>query len=158
MPFTSAVSRSDRMLPHAARRPRAWRWLAVLAVVLCVHWIAAQWVERNRETFTSGNTAHVPVQIALLTPERIERSPAETAPHPAPPPEHKARAAASKPREHVLTALRSGPAPVTAASALRLRPPLQQPVRPQRPLRPAPLQREARQPAATPPPRKPRQA
>ena len=117
MPFTSAVSRSDRMLPHAARRPRAWRWLAVLAVVLCVHWIAAQWVERNRETFTSGNTAHVPVQIALLTPERIERSPAETAPHPAPPPEHKARAAASKPREHVLTALRSGPAPVTAASA-----------------------------------------
>jgi hypothetical protein len=105
MSFPSAVSRSDRMLPHAThRRPRAWRWLVVLAVVLCLHWIAAQWVQRNRETFTSGNAVHVPVQIALLTPERIERSPAEAAPRPAAPPEHKAKAVASKPREHILTA------------------------------------------------------
>jgi hypothetical protein len=118
MSFPSAVSRSNRTLPHATqRRPRVWRWLVVLAAVLCLHWIAAQWVERNRETFTSENAVHVPVQIALLTPERIERSPAEAAPHPAAPPEHKARVAASKPREHVLTALRPGPAPVVAASA-----------------------------------------
>jgi hypothetical protein len=118
MSFPSAVSRSDRMLPHAThRRPRAWRWLVVLAVVLCLHWIAAQWVQRNRETFTSGNAVHVPVQIALLTPERIERSPAEAAPRPAAPPEHKAKAVASKPREHILTAMRSGPAPVAVASA-----------------------------------------
>jgi hypothetical protein len=118
MSFPSAVSRSDRTLPHAARRrPRVWRWLVVLALVLCLHWIAAQWIERNRETFTQENAAHVPVQIALLTPERIERSPPEAAPRPAAAPGHKARAVASKPREHVLTATRSAPSPVTEASA-----------------------------------------
>ncbi|MGF7134292.1 hypothetical protein P3T40_005795 [Paraburkholderia sp. EB58] len=118
MSYPTAVSRSDRTLPHAThRRPRVWRWLVVLMVVLCLHWIAAQWVERNRETFTSENAVHVPVQIALLTPERIERNPTEAAPRPTAPSEHKAKVAASKPREHVLTALRPGPAPVAAASA-----------------------------------------
>ena len=118
MSFPSAVSRSDRTLPHAAqRRPRVWRWLVVLAVVLCLHWIAAQWIDRNRETFAPENAAHVPVQIALLTPERIERSPAEAGPRPAAAPEHKAKAVASRPREHALTATRSRPSPVTAASA-----------------------------------------
>jgi len=42
MSFPSAVSRSNRTLPHATqRRPRVWRWLVVLAAVLCLHWIAA---------------------------------------------------------------------------------------------------------------------
>jgi len=118
MSYPSAVSPSDRSRAHPApRRPRAWRWVVVLAVVLALHWIAAQWVERNREIFTSENTAHVPVQIALLTPERIERQPAgAAAPRPAAvAPVHKP--AASKPREHVLTATRSGPSPEAAASA-----------------------------------------
>ena len=118
MSFSSTVSRSDRTLPHAThRRPRAWRWLAVLAVVLCLHWIAAQWVERNRDTFTAANSVQVPVQIALLTPQRIERSPADAAPRPVAPSGHQAKPIASKPRAHVLTAMRSGPSPVTAASA-----------------------------------------
>ena len=38
-------------------------------------------------------------------------------PRPAAPPEHKAKAVASKPREHIPTAMRSGPAPVAVASA-----------------------------------------
>jgi hypothetical protein len=122
MSFPSAVSRSDRTLPDATpRRKRAWRWLVVLAIVLCLHWIAAQWIERHREMFTPENTAHVPVQIALLTPQRIERQPerqpAATTLKPAPRSEHKAKAAASKPREHVLSATPTAPAPVAVASA-----------------------------------------
>ena len=116
MSYPSAVSHSGRTLPHAVpRRPRAWRWVVVLAVVLALHWSAAQWVERNREIFSSGNTANVPVQVALLKPERIERQPASAAQGPAAAPMHKA--ASSKPRAHVLTAMRAGPAPVVAASA-----------------------------------------
>jgi hypothetical protein len=117
MSYPSTVSPSDRtQLPAAPRRPRAWRWIVVLAVVLVLHWIAAQWVERNREIFTSGNTSHVPVQITLLKPERIERKPASAAPRPAAAPVHKA--AASKPREHVLTATR----PRRRRTRLRQRP------------------------------------
>ena len=118
MSFPSAVSRSERTLPHAApRRTRRWRWLAVLAVVLCLHWIAAQWIERNRTAFTPENTAHVPVQIALLTPERIERQPSAATPHPAAPPEPKPTAAASKPRERVLTATSTQHAAAVAAAS-----------------------------------------
>ena len=118
MSFPSAVTRSERTLPHAVpRRTRAWRWLAVLAVVLCLHWIAAQWIERNRTTFTPENTAHVPVQIALLTPERIERQPSAAAPHPAAPAESKPTAAASKPRERVLTATSTQHAAAVAATS-----------------------------------------
>jgi hypothetical protein len=76
----------------------------VLAVVAVLHWIAAQWFERNRATLNPTDHENVPVQVALLTPERIERKPAPAAPPvPAPAPAHKA--AASPPREHVLTAL-----------------------------------------------------
>jgi hypothetical protein len=118
MSFPSAVTRSERTLPHAVpRRTRAWRWLAVLAIVLCLHWIAAQWIERNRTTFTPENTAHVPVQIALLTPERIERQPAASAPRPAAPAESKPTAAASKPRERVLTATSTQHAAAVAAAS-----------------------------------------
>lgn len=118
MSFPSAVSRSERTLPHAGpRRTRAWRWLAVLAVVLCLHWMAAQWIERNRTTFTPENTAHVPVQIALLTPERIERQPAAATPHPAAPAKPRPAAAASKPRERVLTATSTQRAAAVAAAS-----------------------------------------
>lgn len=116
MSSPSALNRSDRTLPYAAqRRPRAWRWGVVLVAVLALHWIAAQWVERARDTFAPAQPVHVPVQVALLTPEKIERKPVEAAtPKPAPPPR---KAAPSKPRPHVLTAIRPGPAPVTVASA-----------------------------------------
>lgn len=87
-------------------------------MVAILHWIAAQWVERNRATLNPSDNEHVPVQVALLTPERIERKPAADARQAAAPvPAHKA--AASKPREHVLTATQPAthaPA-VTAASA-----------------------------------------
>lgn len=96
---------------------RVWRWLVVLLVVAVLHWIAAQWVERNRATLNPSDREHVPVQVALLTPERIERTPtADVSKAAAPAPAHKA--AAGKPREHVLTAMQPAkPAPaVTAAS------------------------------------------
>ncbi|MGF6769407.1 hypothetical protein P3T18_001877 [Paraburkholderia sp. GAS199] len=80
------------------------RWIAVLLVVAVLHWIAAQWVERNRANLNARDSERVPVQVALLTPERVEHKPATkqrpAAPTPAPKP-----AAAPKPREHVLTAL-----------------------------------------------------
>lgn len=106
--------RSDRTPPAGPRAGlRVWLWLAVLLVVAVLHWIAAQWVERNRATLNPSDNEHVPVQVALLTPERIERKPATDASQAAP---HKA--SASKPREHVLTAMqpaRQAPA-ITAAS------------------------------------------
>ncbi|MBB4518413.1 DUF3108 domain-containing protein [Paraburkholderia fungorum] len=118
MSSPSATRRTDRTPPAGPRAGlRAWRWLAVLLVVAILHWIAAQWVERNRATLNPADNEHVPVQVALLTPERIERNPAAEAPKAAAPaPTHKA--AASKPREHVLTAMqpaKQAPA-ITAAS------------------------------------------
>ncbi|MFM0249006.1 DUF3108 domain-containing protein [Paraburkholderia sediminicola] len=118
MSSPSATRRSDHT-PAAGPRAglRVWRWLAVLLVVAVLHWIAAQWVERNRATLNPSDNAHVPVQVALLTPERIERKPATDASHAtAPVPAHKA--AASKPREHVLTATQPAKrAPAVAAAS-----------------------------------------
>ncbi|EDZ98037.1 conserved hypothetical protein, partial [Burkholderia sp. H160] len=109
MDFASATRRHDRLPPFGSgpgRGARAWRWIAVLVAVAVVHWIAAQWFERNRVNLTRGDHEHVPVQVALLTPERVERQPAQ---QPAPPPHAPAPAhkrATSPPREqHVLTAL-----------------------------------------------------
>lgn len=82
----------------------------MLVAVLGLHWIAAQWVERHRETFEPIEAAHAPVEIALLKPERIAQQPAaepHAAPKPAPAP---ARAPSRAPREHVLTATRPEPA------------------------------------------------
>jgi hypothetical protein len=116
MASAPAAHRSDRT-PPSGPRPGfgASRWFAVLLVVAVLHWIAAQWIEHNRATLNPSDNEHVPVQVALLTPERIERKPAAAAP-PAP----GRRAAASKPREHVLTALQpakqAGLPPATAAS------------------------------------------
>ena len=120
-PFT-ARRRSDRLPPAAQRAgSRAWRWIAALVLVAVLHWIAAQWFERNRATLNPSDNEHVPVQVALLTPERIERKPAAAQQAPTPAPTHKA--VPSKPREHVLTALQpatQAPAAAsdTAASAL----------------------------------------
>ncbi|KFX65867.1 DUF3108 domain-containing protein [Paraburkholderia fungorum] len=118
MSSPSATRRTDRTPPAGPRAGlRVSRWLAVLLVVAVLHWIAAQWVERNRATLNPADSEHVPVQVALLTPERIERNPvAETPKAAAAAPAHKA--AASKPREHVLTATQPAKqAPtVTAAS------------------------------------------
>ncbi|MFM0042062.1 DUF3108 domain-containing protein [Paraburkholderia sediminicola] len=116
MSSPSAASRTDRTPPVRPRAGlRVWRWIAVLLVVAILHWIAAQWVERNRATLNPSDNEHVPVQVALLTPERVERKPAADTPQ-ATAPAHKI--AASKPREHVLTATqpaKQAPA-VTAAS------------------------------------------
>ncbi|SDQ24394.1 Protein of unknown function [Paraburkholderia fungorum] len=112
-------SRSDSPPPgESGRGSRAWRWAAVLATVVVVHWIAAQWFEHNRASLNPPDNEHVPVQVKLLTPERVESKPA-AAVQPAPAPARKA--AASPPREHVLTALQPAheekqAQPATAAS------------------------------------------
>jgi hypothetical protein len=113
MSSPSTATRSDRLSPHTARpRPRTWRWGVVLVAVLVLHWIAAQWVERTRDTFTSEQPVHAPVQVALLTPEKIQQNPtAAAAPQAAP---TQPKAAPSKPRPHVLTATRPAPAPTPA--------------------------------------------
>ncbi|MCC8404322.1 DUF3108 domain-containing protein [Paraburkholderia sp. MMS20-SJTN17] len=131
MDFASATRRQDRLPPFGSgtsRGARAWRWIAVLVAVAVVHWIAAQWFERTLLNLNPGEHEHVPVQVALLTPQRVERQPAQPpapAPHaPAPAPARQPKA--SPPRErHVLTALQSAkpnepalaPASEVAASA-----------------------------------------
>lgn len=110
---SSTLTRRSTPPPNAGRsraRARAVRWIAVLVAVLGLHWIAAQWVERHRQTFEPIEAAHAPVEIALLKPERIAQQPAaepHAAPKPAPAP---ARAPSRAPREHVLTATRPEPA------------------------------------------------
>ncbi|WP_454824524.1 DUF3108 domain-containing protein [Paraburkholderia xenovorans] len=118
MSTAPAARRSDRTPPSGPRTGwRAGRWIAVLLIVAVLHWIAAQWVERNRATLNPSDDGHVPVQVALLTPERVERNPAAAAsstPEPAP----ARRTAAHKPREPVLTALQPAKqaAPATPAA------------------------------------------
>ncbi|WP_027802546.1 DUF3108 domain-containing protein [Paraburkholderia dilworthii] len=111
MALPSAARHADLTL---ADEPRArwgtWRWVAVLLVVGVLHWIAAQWVERHRATLNPSDDQHLPVQVALLKPERIERTPAPTA-SAAPAQERQRKPAASKPREPVLTALRPAEEP-----------------------------------------------
>src|SRR5258706_10136118 len=112
----SVAQRSDRTLrarPPAPRRVRAWRWSIVLVVVVVLHWIAAQWVERHRDTARPVEAEHAPVQVALLKPERIEQTPASAAPHP-PTPAHTRNTSPKK--EHVLTATRPDITHTTAAA------------------------------------------
>ncbi|MFM0595074.1 DUF3108 domain-containing protein [Paraburkholderia dilworthii] len=117
MASSSVTHRSDRTPPGGPRVAlRVGRWIAVLLVVAVLHWIAAQWVERNRATLNPADNERVPVQVALLTPERIERNPAAAMPH-APAPAPAPRSAASKPREHVLTALQPAKQAPPAAAA-----------------------------------------
>jgi hypothetical protein len=119
MASAPATRRSDRLPPNGPRGGlRAWRWIAVLATVALLHWIAAQWFERNRATLNPTEHERVPVQVALLTPERIERKPAAAA-QPAPAPAPARKAAVRPPREHVLTALQPAKqaAPPAAAAS-----------------------------------------
>ncbi|MGF6939397.1 hypothetical protein OKW41_008559 [Paraburkholderia sp. UCT70] len=130
MDFASANRRHDRLPAFGSgpgRGARAWRWIAVLAAVAVVHWIAAQWFERNRVDLNPVNHEHVPVQVVLLTPERVERQPAPQPAMPAPHPPAPARKPAARPprEQHVMTALQPAkpnepaatPASEVAASA-----------------------------------------
>ncbi|MGH8780735.1 DUF3108 domain-containing protein [Paraburkholderia sp.] len=113
---SSTLNHRPTTPPNAGRsRARTVRWIAVLVAVLGLHWIAAEWIERHRETFQPVDAAHAPVEIALLKPERIEQQPAAqpqaAAPKRAPAPSRAPRA----PSEHVLTATRSEPAAPTPA-------------------------------------------
>jgi hypothetical protein len=87
-----------------------------LVVVAALHWVAGTWFEHYRNTFTSADATRIPVQVALLTPQRIERRPESARPHLAP-----AQAArAGKPRaagEHVLSAVRPEPKETSATAA-----------------------------------------
>jgi len=117
-PFAARSAEATVTPPDEPRaRSRMWRWIVVLLVVGVLHWIAAQWVERHRATLNPSDDEHVPVQVALLKPERIERNPAAVPPTPAAQPATR-KPAASKPREHVLTAMQSAErAAMQAASA-----------------------------------------
>nr|WP_141710684.1 DUF3108 domain-containing protein [Paraburkholderia nodosa] len=74
---------------------RAWRWVGVFVAVTALHWLAAEWFERHHGAPPPVAHVRVPVQVALLKPERIEReakpagpaaAPAHAAPKPAPKP------------------------------------------------------------------------
>ncbi|WP_323119722.1 DUF3108 domain-containing protein [Burkholderia alba] len=112
MPLSSTLSNR----PAAATR-RLLRVGVVLALVLGMHWLAAQWVSRYREPFTPLAPANAPVEIELLKPQQIERQPA-AAPPPKPQPAARAprRPAPqpSQPSAPVLSALAS---PVTTSAA-----------------------------------------
>ncbi|MDQ7980222.1 DUF3108 domain-containing protein [Paraburkholderia sp. SARCC-3016] len=105
MSSPSVARRSGR--PPRAHSPRSlrWRWIAVLVVVAIAHWIAAQWFERHRDTFKPADQQHVPVQVALLKPERIEQQPAG-APTPPATPAARQKLPEQAPQPHALTAIR----------------------------------------------------
>lgn len=77
----------------------------MLVVVAIAHWIAAQWFERHRDTFKPADQQHVPVQVALLKPERIEQQPAG-APTPPATPAARQKLPEQAPQPHALTAIR----------------------------------------------------
>jgi hypothetical protein len=115
---SSAALRSvtPARLAAAQRRSSRLRWAGVLLAVVGAHFIAAQWFERHHDTFKPVSPEHVPVQVALLKPERIETQAAGS------PPPAKAVPAAPKrvaraPREHVLTATQPGQKPLQTAPA-----------------------------------------
>ncbi|MEX3965647.1 DUF3108 domain-containing protein [Paraburkholderia sp. EG286B] len=95
---TPAAPREARRLDTDSRTPqrlRAWRWVGVFVAVTALHWLAAEWFERHHGAPPPVAHVRVPVQVALLKPERIEReakpagpaaAPAHAAPKPAPRP------------------------------------------------------------------------
>jgi hypothetical protein len=105
MATATAARRSNRPPQNGPRDgSRVWRWLAVLAAVAVMHWLVARWFEHTQVTLKPADHERVPVQVALLRPERIETKPAAAAP-PKPAPARARKPVASPPREHVLTAL-----------------------------------------------------
>ncbi|MEW9584076.1 DUF3108 domain-containing protein [Paraburkholderia sp. DGU8] len=118
MDTATAARRSNRPPSNGPRDgSRAWRWLAVLAAVAVMHWLAAQWFEHTQVTLKPADHERMPVQVALLRPERIETKPAAAPPKPAP--ARVRKPVASPPREHVLTALQPATqaAPPAAAAS-----------------------------------------
>ncbi|MBP0588792.1 DUF3108 domain-containing protein [Paraburkholderia sp. LEh10] len=97
----------------AQRRSSQLRWSGVLAAVVGAHLTAAQWFERHHDTFKPISPEHVPVQVALLKPERIETQ-AAGSPPPAKAPAAAPKRGAQPPRAHVLTATRTVPKPAAA--------------------------------------------
>ncbi|MBV8260672.1 MAG: DUF3108 domain-containing protein [Paraburkholderia sp.] len=88
---TPAASRGARRLASDTRTPRrvrAWRWVGVFIAVTAFHWLAAEWFERHHRAPPPVAHAHVPVQVALLKAERIEREARPAGPAPAPAPSH----------------------------------------------------------------------
>lgn len=91
---TPAAPREARRLDTDSRRPqrtRAWRWVGVFIAVTALHWLAAEWFERHHGAPPPVAHVRVPVQVALLKPERIEREarpagPAAASAHAAPKP------------------------------------------------------------------------
>lgn len=93
---TPAASREARRLACDNRTPmrvRTWRWVGVFIAVTAFHWLAAEWFERHHSAPPSAAHVRVPVQVALLKPERIERearpagpavAPSHAAPKPVP--------------------------------------------------------------------------
>ena len=113
--------------PDRPRRAHAWRWVTVFVAVAILHALAAVWIERHHSA-PPRTPAHVPVQVALLKPQRIERA--------APPPAK--GAAAPKPAAHP-----AHPAHPAAHDAHALHA-----ITPPRPHPPVPAQRAASAPAA----------
>ena len=71
---------SPARLNAAQRRASRLRWAGVIAAVVGAHFIAAQWFERHHDTFKPVSPEHIPVQVALLKPERIETQAAGSPP------------------------------------------------------------------------------
>ncbi len=91
---------------HRPKRSHALRWLAVFVAVTVLHWFAAQWIERVGSRMPPAAPVHVPVQVALLKPARIEQSAA-----PAAAPAHTAPAPVHKSEPHRLSAISAEPHP-----------------------------------------------
>ncbi|WP_375541672.1 DUF3108 domain-containing protein [Paraburkholderia sp. CNPSo 3281] len=133
---TPAAPREARRLDTDSRTPqrmRAWRWVGVFVAVTALHWLAAEWFTRHHGAPPPVAHGRIPVQVALLKPERIEReakpagpaAAAHAAPKPAPraaephtlhavtPPKPHPKAPASPPD----TQAASAPAAASPASA-----------------------------------------
>ncbi|MGA7813834.1 MAG: DUF3108 domain-containing protein, partial [Caballeronia sp.] len=88
-------------------------WLAVLLLVLALHWLGARWVERSRNVSNPEAPQHVPVEVELLTPKPVEQAPA-----PVPAPAHVApRPSAPRPEQEKPRAI-SHPAPIVTTSPI----------------------------------------
>jgi len=97
MPLFSTRPR-DALSDDSPSQSLRWLlWLAVLVLVLALHWLGARWVERSRNVSNPEAAQHLPVEVELLTPKPVEQAPA---PAPAPAPAHVApRSSAPRPAQ-----------------------------------------------------------
>ena len=122
---TSVTSREARRLKHDSRTPRrvrAWRWVGVFVAVAALHWLAAEWFDRHHGAPPPVSHVRVPVQVALLKPERIEREarPAGRAAAPSAAAPRPARKAVEPHTLHALTPAK--PHPEESASRAAVKP------------------------------------